>query len=147
MTAREAVEFFASKIEQQAEVEHVSLTKGQKLLLRFSEVEPGAVKDPRVGEQFGSDDDDEFEETMGELLVHAFELDEQNPGMLATWMEAKEAIKGHDFYIKVMVWDVFPELMPKLKLGKPSTVLDYLIYIAVACAVVAVVFYIALRSR
>ena len=148
MTPREAVEFFANKIEQQAAVENTPITKEQKLLLRFSEVEPGAVNDPRVAEQFASDEEnDAFDNRMRELLVHAYDLDQQIPANLTVWKEARDAITDHDFYIQVMVWEVFPELMPRIKIGKPSSVLDYLMYILFACALVAIVVYLALRSR
>ena len=148
MTPREAVEFFANKIEQQAAAENMPLTKEQKLLLRFSELEPGAVNDVRVAEQFATDEEnDAFENRMGELLVNAYDRDQQSPANLTIWRGARDAIKDHDFYIQVMVWEVFPELMPRVKFGKPSSALDYLMYILFGCAVVAVVVYLALRSH
>lgn len=148
MTSREAVEFFASKIELQAKSEGVHLTQAEKLMLRFSEVEPDGVKDLALAAQFEDDDKaNEYDERMGALLLRSYEAEQNTPELNRQWIEARNALKGHDYYIWVMVWEVFPETMPNVLKRKPSSTVDYLLYIAVGLAVVGTVVYFALSSR
>jgi hypothetical protein len=147
MTPRQAVEFFATKIEQQARSEDVHLTQSEKLMLRFSEVEPDGIKDAALAAQFEDDEKtNDHEEKMGQLLVRAYEQERDHPELRQKWTEAKDALKNHDYYIWVMAWNVFPETMPELPRGKPSKAIDYLIYIAVGLTVVAALVYFSLTS-
>ena len=70
MTPREALEFFATRIELRAKSERVLLTESEKRVLRFSEVEPDGIKDLSLPAQF--ENDNEFEERMGDLLLRAY---------------------------------------------------------------------------
>ena len=148
MTPREAVEFFATKIEQQAKVEKISLTEAEKLMLRFSEVESDGVHDVRLAAQFENEDKtDEFEEKMSGLLVRAYEHEQREPAQVQQWKNAKDTMLNHDYYIWCMIWSVFPETGPKISFGKRSSLKDYLIYTAIGLAIVATLVLLSLNSR
>lgn len=125
------------------------MTQAEKLMLRFSEVEPDGVKDLGLAAQFEDDDKtNEYDERMGALLLGAYEVEQNTPELNRQWIEARDALKGHDYYIWVMVWEVFPETMPNiLRKVKPSSIVDYLLYVVVGLAVVGIAVYFAFNSR
>ncbi len=148
MTAREAVEFFATKIEEQAKRENVLMTGPKRMLLRFSEVEPDGINNPELASLLGEDDkEDEFDDLMGNLLLRSYEREQGSPELLQKWNAARDGLRNHEYYIWTMVWYVFPETMPDVKLGKPSSVTDYLLYVAIGLAVVAIAIYFGFNSR
>ena len=148
MTPREAVEFFARKIEDEATRENRRLTDSEKQTLRFSEVEADEWNDGKLPSLLEDEAKaDEYENRMGDLLVIAYQREISNPIACATWEKAKAALIDHGYYIWATLWRVFPETKPHLTGdGKPGSLTDYLIYVLVGVAVVVVVVYVALRS-
>lgn len=146
MTARESVEFFARKIEQQAQSENVLLSDVEKRMLRFSEIEPDGVNDRQLCADFDREYDmDNYEQKIGDLLVRAYERDKYSPNELDQYPVAKSALGDHDYYIWFALWRIFPESRPGLPPRTPSSLQDNLIYLAVAFAVVAVLLYFVLN--
>lgn len=144
MTPREAVEFFATKIESQAKAENVQLTDVEKLMLRFSEVEPDGLNDKGLFEQFDRDYEmDTYEQKMGDLLLRAYETDKVVPAMWTKWDEAKVSLGEHDYSILAMIWKVYPENnpFPPTPPRKPSTIWDHLIYVVVAICIVGILLF------
>jgi hypothetical protein len=103
MTASEAVEFLANRIEQQAAAEDAQLTDIERKMLRWSEVEPGACKDLDVSESFEDDfDTDEWEQKIVRFAKRAYVADNRNPATAQFWTDAKIALRGHDYYLLTM---------------------------------------------
>ena len=148
MTPREAVEFFATQIEQQARTEDVHLTDVEKLMLRFSEIEPDGWNDRILWEQFDRDYEmEDYEQKMGDLLVRSYDRKKSDSTLGVRWKEAKSAMGKHDYYIWLAVWRAFPETEPGLPIPQPTTVKDQVIYLAVALAVIAVLLYYVFTGR
>jgi hypothetical protein len=141
MDTYDGLEFLATKIEQQAEFEGASLADIEKKMLRFSEVEPGPLgreESVRVSEEFDqAHDTDKYEAKIRTLAQHAYDRDRQTPDGTEKWEQAKRALRGHDYYLLVM--------LP----GNParSSSRDYMIYIAVGIAfVIAIFVWVMLKS-
>lgn len=99
-----ALEFIALRVEHQSILKGAPLSDIEKKMLRWSEIEPGAVNDPAVSEQFESDYDScEYEAKITSLLSAAYRSDEGNPKNRQQWREAREALDSHDFYLLVML--------------------------------------------
>jgi hypothetical protein len=104
MNPSEALDFFALKVEHQSILNGAPLSDIEKKMLRWSEIEPGAVNDPAVSEQFESNyDSGEYEAKITSLLSAAYRLDEGIPRNRQQWREAREALDSHDFYLLVML--------------------------------------------
>jgi hypothetical protein len=103
MTASEALEFLANRIEQQAVSEGTLLTEIERKMLRWSEVEPGACKDVDISGRFERDfDADEWEEKIVRLAKRAYVADDKNPSAAQFWADARIALRGHDYYLLTM---------------------------------------------
>jgi hypothetical protein len=146
MTSREAVEFFALKIKQEAARENVLLTHVEQLMLR-SGVDAEGGEDPKLYDQFEQQsNDDEFESKTASLLLHAFARERGENASTEEWEQAKSALGGFDHYILVTVWRAFPELKPNFSpVRKPSSISDQLIYLAIALAIVGILLCFGLR--
>jgi hypothetical protein len=104
MEAAEALEFLASKVEEQARLENVPLSEVERKMLRWSEVEPGAFHDLSIGDEFEQQyDSDEYEAKIAGLLQRASQSDSSDPGMKARWNDARRALKDRDYYLLVML--------------------------------------------
>ena len=97
MTASEALEFLARRVEEQATQENVPLDVAEKQMLRWREAEPGAFCDTKASEQFDSEyNSDEYEAKVSGLIKRAYERDCKDVVSAAKWNEAKSALTGHD---------------------------------------------------
>ena len=141
MDTYDGLEFIAVKIEQQAEFERTPLADIEKKMLRFSEVEPGPLgrdESLRVSEEFDQAlDMDEYEVKIRTLAQRAYDRDREGPEGVVKWEEAKRALRGHDYYLLVMVQGD----------SRQSSRRDYVIYIAIGIAIViALSVWVMLKS-
>ncbi len=132
MDTYDGLEFIAGKIEQQAEFEGTPLADIEKKMLRFSEVEPGPLgrdESLRISEKFDQDlDMFEYEAKIRTLVRQAYDRDRRTTDGVSAWNEARRALRGHDYYLLVMVKGAFAQ----------SSARDYVAYVAIGIAVVIV---------
>lgn len=143
MDTYDALEFVAFKIEGQAEIENGPLSDIEKKMLRFSEVEPGPLgreESLRVSEEFDRRPDldtDAYEQKVRTLATHAFERDRKTLAGKSGWDEAMTALSSHDYYLLVMLPAGLKKSGSTGRIGR-NTLREYLVYIAVAVAIVGV---------
>ena len=104
MRSQDAITFLVAKLEEQARLDGVLMSDVERRMLRWSEVEPDGVHDLALNEQFASDcDTDEYEAKIALLLSRARDRDSRDPIQKSRWRDAKAALKGHDYYLMVML--------------------------------------------
>lgn len=104
MRAQDAITFLIERIDEQALRDGVQLSDVERRMLRWSEVEPGGINDPALNDQFEAEcDSDEYEEKISNLLSRAYEHDKNDSRRNSQWDDAKNALKGHDYYLLVML--------------------------------------------
>jgi hypothetical protein len=141
-----AKQFLISRVVEEAEFEHKSLSEIEKKMLYFTEVHPCLPDIYEVNEEFERDyDSDEYEKKVTALLKSARERDQkQSPVQGQQWKDAIDALKNEDHYILVMAYCAFPEI--RKVLVPTHRVRDYLLYICIGIAVVlAAIGFAALK--
>jgi hypothetical protein len=135
MDSAAAKQFLISKVIEEAEVEHVTLSEIEKKMLYFTEVHPSLPDIYEVNAEFERTyDTDDYEAKVASLLRNARDRDgKESPSGEQQWRDALDALKKEDHYILVMVSQAFGA-------GSASSggnrVRDFLIYIAVGTGVV-----------
>ena len=133
-----AKQFLISKVVEEAEVEHVSLSEVEKKMLHFTEVHPSLPDIYAVNEEFEQNyDATEYEEKVSSLLKNARDRDrEKSSGGEQQWKEALDALKSEDHYILVMVNQAFGS-------GSVATtdkrLRDFLMYAGIGIGLVALI--------
>lgn len=143
MESTAAKQFLISKVVEEAEFEHISLSEVEKKMLYFTEVDPSLPDIYEVSAEFERDyDSDEYEVKITGLLKNARDRDQrQSPGH-GQWQDAIDALKAEDHYILVMVYSAFPDYRKSIL--PTHRVRDYVIYIAIGIAVVLLCIGIAI---
>jgi hypothetical protein len=105
VTKDEARRFFIDKIVAEAGRSGVALSANERMMLDWSEVEPGCVADPRVAEALANEISDEaYEAKIRELLDAAYERDlTADKGARAVYRAAYSVLKRGDYYLLVMI--------------------------------------------
>jgi hypothetical protein len=136
MDSAAAKQFLISKVVDEAEFEHVSLSEVEKKMLYFSEVYPSLADIYEVNAKFERDyDSEEYEAKIAELLKNARNRDSRSyAGWKQEWEDALHALKKEDHYILVLLYGAFPEY--RTSLLPTHRFRDYMIYIAIGIAVV-----------
>ncbi len=139
MDATTAKQFLISKVIEEAEREHLSLSEIEKKMLQFTEVLPSLPDIYEVGAEFERDyDSDEYEAKISGLLKRVRDRDcQQSPDGDRPWNEALAALKKEDHYILVMTSQAFGSVPTA---GKRSRLRDFLIYVAVGIGLVLMAF-------
>ena len=141
MDSAAAKQFLISRVIEEAEFQHVSLSEVEKKMLYFTEVHPSLPDIHEVNAEFERDyDSDEYEARIAGLLKKARDRDRPTP-RTQDWNDALSALKNEDHYILVMIYRAFPEYRGALL--PTHRVRDYLIYIAIGVAVVLACIAIA----
>lgn len=140
-----AKQFLISRVVEEAEFEHKSLSEIDKKMLYFTEVHPSLPDIYEVNEEFERDyDSDEYEKKITALLKSARDRDQkQSPVQEQQWKDAIDSLKNEDHYILVMVDCAFPEY--RQALVSTHRVRDYLLYIVGAALVLAAIGFAALK--
>lgn len=142
MESSGAMQFFISKVIEEAEFERVSLSEIEKKMLYFTEAHPSLPNIYEVNAEFERDyDSDEYEAKIVGLLKNARDRDSRSsPNLEPEWKDALDALKKEDHYILVMVDQAFGRVSAA---GAGHRVRDFLIYISVGIGVVIVALGIA----
>ncbi len=129
-----AKQFLISRVIEEAELEHVSLSDIEKKMLHFTEVHPSLPDMYEVNEEFDRNyDSDEYESKIAGLLREARARDrEQSPTQAQQGDDALAALKKEDHYILVMVAQAFGSG------ASGSRFRDFLLYVAIAVGIVLV---------
>ena len=145
MLTPDALEFLAQAVEQQASLEKVTLAPAERQMLRWSEVEPGAFNDPAASVEFERNyNSSEYEARVTDLLRRARERITTSHYNQA-WSDAVEALKGHDYYLLVMLRQSDGGSANNKAAGR-SSLRDNLIYLAVGLGI-AVAFFLYILTR
>ncbi len=144
MDSAAAKQFLISKVIEEAEFEHLSLTEVERKMLYFTEVHPTLPDIYEVNAEFERDyDSDKYEAKIVGLLKNARNRDHaQSPTLNQEWQDAIEALKEEDHYILVMVYCAFPEYRKALL--PTHRIRDYVIYVAIGILVVFAIIGIAM---
>jgi len=142
MDSAAAKQFLISKVIEEAEIEHVTVSEIEKKMLHFTESHPSLPDIYEVNAEFErSYDTDEYEAKVAGLLRNARERDTKgSPGGERQWKNALDALKKEDHYILVMVSQAFGA-------GSASSdgnrVRDFLVYIAVGIGLVLLLILVS----
>lgn len=145
MTAPDALEFLAKKVEEQAELDEVPLSAVEAKMMRWSKVEPGAINDVAVSEEFNRDyEEEEYEHKISQLLGHAYKRGKkQGSAEAQLWEDAKNALKGHDYYLLAMAEDVFGEVFSPAR----QRTVTLIRVIVIATVILIIVLWFTRHSR
>ncbi|MGH9493507.1 MAG: hypothetical protein ACRD3B_00815 [Candidatus Sulfotelmatobacter sp.] len=137
MNAAAAKQFLISRVIEEAESEHVSLSEVEKKMLYFTEVHPRLPDILEVHAEFERDyDADEYEDKIAQLLKKARPRDSQvSPSREQDWKDALDALRKEDHYILVMVNLAFGYSLGSSERHRAR---DLMIYIAVGIGLVLV---------
>ena len=138
-----AKQFLISRVVSEAEHEGITLSDVEKKMLQFTEVQPSLPDMYEVNAEFEqSYDPAEYEAKITRLLKSARDRDvAESPVLAQQWTDALASLHGEDHYILVMVARAFGHSTTD---RKGSRVRDFLIYIAVAIAMVVLILINAL---
>jgi hypothetical protein len=143
MDSAAAKQFLISKVIEESELEHVTLSEVEKKMLYFTEVHPSLPDIYEVNAEFErSYDTDEYETRVAGFLKNARDRDaKESPSGEQQWKDALDALKKEDHYILVMVSQAFGA-------GSASSggnrVRDFLIYIAVGIGLVLLLILVSI---
>jgi hypothetical protein len=135
MDSATAKQFLISKVIEEAEFEHVTLSEIEKKMLYFAEVHPSLPDIYEVNAEFERNyDTDEYEAKVAGFLRNARDRDaKESPSGEQQWKNALDAVKKEDHYILVMVSQAFGAGSAS---GGANRVRDFLVYIAVGTGLV-----------
>ena len=135
MDSSAAKQYLISRVVEEAEFEHVSLSDIEKKMLYFTEVEPSLPDIYEVNAKFEQNyDSDEYEAKVSQLLQKARDRDRHElPGREEQWKEALVALWKEDHYILVMTDQAFGA---RSVASSGNRLRDFLVYIAVGIGLV-----------
>ncbi len=109
MDSTAAKNFLISKVIEEAQIEHVSLSDVEKKMLHFTEVHPSLPDLDELNAEFERDyDADEYEAKIASLLKTARDRDgKESSSGEQHWKDALHALKKEDHYILVMIGQAF----------------------------------------
>jgi hypothetical protein len=147
MDSTAAKQLLISKVIEQAEFEHVSLSEVETKMLYFTEVYPSLPDIYQVNAEFERDyDSDEYEAKITELLKNARDRDSHSySGREQDWQDAINALRKEDHYILVLLYRAFPEYRNSLL--PTHRIRDYTIYIAIGVGLVLACIGIAVWRK
>jgi hypothetical protein len=130
-----AKQFLISRVVEQAEYEHLSLSEVERKMLCFTEVHVSLPDIYEVYAEFESScDSDEYEAKVASLLRNARDRDRnESSSREQTWKDALDALRKEDHYILVMVAQAFGAVSAT-RTG--NRLRDLLIYIAIGVALI-----------
>lgn len=104
-SAREAKEFLASRIVEEAERENVALSEVERKMLYFSETDWTLPDMSEISDAFDREyDQDEYEKKISLLIDQAAKRDrKESPALYRSWWDAIRHLKREDHYILVMI--------------------------------------------
>lgn len=104
-SAREAKEFLASRIAEQAQRDHVQLSEVEQKMLYFSETDWTLPDMSEVSQEFDRDyDQDQYEEKVTTLVRHAYKRALRGPrDDHENWWSAIRLLSSEDHYVLVMI--------------------------------------------
>jgi hypothetical protein len=138
MLAVDAINGLIDKIQEQAQHEGVVLSPIELKMLRWSEVEAGAVHSEVLNNQFESKfDSEEYENKISGLLARAYQRETKDSKLELRWHDIREALNDHDYYLIVMLQRAFATAGSR----DQSTLRDNLIYFAVGIGIALTVGY------
>jgi hypothetical protein len=147
MESTKAKQFLIDKVVEQAKFENAPLSEIERKMLYFTEAHPSLPDIYQVNEEFErSYNADDYEMKVVRLLKGARALDQnQNPEREQQWKDALDALRHEDHYILVMVHQAFGRGQA---IGGRSRLRDFLLYIAIAVGLIAILFLISMwRAR
>lgn len=101
--AREAKDFVASRISDEAARENVALTSGERKWLHFTEVEGAGSATDNV-QNCEDDADDLYEDKVSRLIKNAVaQARRDSPEEYAAWWDAIRILKEKDLFLNVMI--------------------------------------------
>jgi hypothetical protein len=138
-----AKQFLISKVLEESDYQHVSLSEVERKMLYFTEIGPSLPNIYEVNAEFErSYDPNEYESKIASLLRGARNRDrDRSQSFEQPWKDALETLRKEDHYILVMVRQAF---------GATSTVnsqnrfRDLLIYVAIGIGLVLTLFLISM---
>ena len=109
MDSTSAKNFLISRVIEQAEKEHVQLSKIEKKMLYFAEETPSLPDIYEVNAEFDRNyDTDEYEAKISQLLRKArYPKNHETSVREQDWRDALDALEKEDHYILVMVEQAF----------------------------------------
>lgn len=104
-STREAKEFLAGRVEQQATRQGVDLSPVERSMLLFSETDWAPPDMQQISETFDRDyDQSEYERKLAPIVRAAFQhATDQGPDTAAEWSAAVQRITGEDHYLLVLL--------------------------------------------
>jgi hypothetical protein len=105
MNTKQAKDFLADQVTQQAALDHIQLSDLEKRMMYFTESDPASCEDPSsLNDEFEAQyDNSEYEAKMSTLLHHAYKrLKAENPGGKHYWDEAMSTLQKGDHYVLVL---------------------------------------------
>lgn len=145
MDAVSSKQFLISRVIDEALFEHVALSEVERKMLQYSEIHETSNLMREVNEEFEREyDSDEYEAKIINLLRNARDRD-SSTGQGQMWHDAIKALKNEDHYILVMVHAAFREYQKTLR--PTHRLRDFILCVAIAAALLAVIFTIALLKR
>jgi hypothetical protein len=141
MNAKEAKDFLVQQTTEQAALENVTLSEGEKRMMYFAENDPLSCPNPlQVNDEFEAEyNSGEYEAKIGRLLRHCHKrLQTENPEKARNWDEAIQALRQGDHYFLVL-WRVKPTGEHRLR--------DLLLMVAIGLVIVAGIIAAAIWSN
>jgi len=104
-TRDEARRFFIDRIVAEAERQGVLLSRNERLMLDWSEVEPDCIADPDVAEALAREiSDQDYEAKVSRLLSAAYDRELLSVSNTRNcYRAAYSVLKGGDYYLTVMI--------------------------------------------
>jgi hypothetical protein len=145
MDAVTAKQFLISRVIEEALSERVTLSDVEKKMLQYTELHPTLTDIHEANQEFERDYDfDEYEAKVIGLLQNARDGDRSTvQGQM--WDDAIGALKDEDHYLLVMVHTAFPRYRQTLR--PAHRIRDFILYIAIAVSLVAVVLIISILKN
>lgn len=134
MNTREAKDFFAQRVAEQAALEGVSLSELEKRMMYFTESDADSCTDPtELNDEFEAQyETPEYEAKMSTLLHHAYtRLKREDIAKLGLWDEAMGVLKRGDHYFLVL-WGVTPRSAHRVR--------DLFTYIGIGVLVIVAIY-------
>jgi hypothetical protein len=146
MDSSDAKQFLISRVIEEADLQHVTLSDIEKKMLHFTESHPTLPDIHGINAEFERNyDSDEYEAKIAGLLKHARDRDkEASPSREQEWKDVLQLLRTEDHYILVMVGQAFGVGLSELQ-GNSHRTRDSLIYIAVGIAIVLILVWFSMR--
>jgi hypothetical protein len=104
MNSRQAKDFLAQQVAEQAALEKLSFSDLEKRMMYFTESDPSSCEDPvALNDEFEAQyDTPEYEAKISELLQHAYDR-LQDPKQKELWDETVSELRKEDHYLLILL--------------------------------------------